>query len=279
MATTLKTSIGNNTTDSLSQLQPGVLDLSHLPVTRLERMARAGQEILRWHDILHRSGDTVITSMLADAMQPTAWDHIPANDVVDNTSGSQFFFHLHGEEEDDGGNGHTDHRDIGETGHFHCFQRLKDPEGGMIRFEPVSAARGHAVAAPAQREDGTGIAHLVALGIDAFGLPNRLFTTNRWVTGETWCPAAELIPQIDAFEISHGQPNFIVNQWMTEMIRLFQPQIACLLMARDQMLKDHGGGKLSPALNDRSIEVTSELPISVPAQTAAVAAALEQNRS
>ena len=68
MATTLKTSIGHNTTDSLSQLQPGALDLSHLPVTRLERMARAGQEILRWHDILHRSGDTVITSMLADAM-------------------------------------------------------------------------------------------------------------------------------------------------------------------------------------------------------------------
>jgi hypothetical protein len=253
-------------------LLPDTLDLKQVNRKRLSLMAVAGCAVMNWHDILHRSGDTVISYLMADTRLPSVWDHIPVDDVIDPTSGSQFFFHRHDAQSDQK---HTRHA-TSEIGHFHCFQQLNAPADGMIRLGSTTPAFGHHLSVGNGGPDGKNIAHLVAIGIDAFGLPNRIFTTNRWVTGESWCLASELIPLIDRFSINHGQPNFIVNQWVTEMIRLFQPQITGLLQARDAMLTHHANGQLSSALNDHNIEVTSELPISIPAQLAAIATALEK---
>src|SRR3546814_19772184 len=66
------------------------------------------------------------------------------------------------------------------------------------------------------------------------GLPFRLFTVNRWVTGEVWYRADDVIRMLDVFKIDHAQPSWPLNCWISAMIALFKPQIAELLRARDR---------------------------------------------
>ena len=44
------------------------------------------------------------------------------------------------------------------------------------------------------------VSHLVAIALDYAGEPIRLFTTNRWVTGETWYRADDVIKMLDCFK-------------------------------------------------------------------------------
>ena len=125
---------------------------------------------------------------------------------------------------------------------------------------------------------GTGktMTHLIAIAMDADGAPVRLFTTNRWVTGEAWRPAPEAIRMVERFAVARATPSWPVNRWIGAMIRLFRPQIAALIAARDAAVAAHGG---EAALEDRALEVTSALDIDVERQIAAVRAALARRRA
>jgi hypothetical protein len=76
--------------------------------------------------------------------------------------------------------------------------------------------------------------------MDAYGWPIGLFTTNRWVTNQTWYSAADTIRMLDRFLIDHAYPSWPVNRWISAMFRLFRPQIVELLERRDQ--SHHGSG-------------------------------------
>ena len=119
------------------------------------------------------------------------------------------------------------------------------------------------------------LSHLVAISMTPEGLPFRLFTVNRWVTGEVWYRAEDVIRLLDVFMIDHAQPSWPVNRWVTAMLRLFKPQIADLLRARDRKIERWQEQNLeSDVFEDRDLEVTSFLDISVDQQIQTVAKAL-----
>ena len=112
--------------------------------------------------------------------------------------------------------------------------------------------------------------------MDPAGWPVGLFTTNRWVTGETWYRAHDVCAMLDGFDMKMSKPSWPVNRWLTGMLRLFRPQIENLLMERDERVRayarDHP--EVPNVYEDRKLEVTSQLPISVEGQVRALETAL-----
>ena len=113
--------------------------------------------------------------------------------------------------------------------------------------------------------------------MDAKGLPIRLFTTNRWVTGEAWYKARDVIKMIEPFKVNHAQPSWPTNRWVNGMVHLFWPQVILLLQARDASIeaweKQHPG---KDAFEDRDLEITSQADVDIAAQIAAGIDGLER---
>jgi hypothetical protein len=111
------------------------------------------------------------------------------------------------------------------------------------------------------------VCHLIAVSMDGSGWPTGLFTTNRWVTGETWYAAHDVTAMLGGFDMKMDKPSWSVNRWLTSMLRLFRPQIEDLLQRRDERVRQwelHNRGV--NAYEDRRLEVTSQLPVDVEAQ-------------
>ena len=232
------------------------LDLSTLPKDRLERMAAAGAELENVDRALARTRDNVVGEILRHQGTFFEWDHYPKGDVYDDVSHAQFFYHTHP----------GSARDI-EHGHFHTFVRAK----GMPTH--VKPARRKAMACSPCGDDA--LSHIIGISMDPHGTPLRLFTVNRWVTGETWYNAADVCELIDRFEVDHTQPSWATNRWITAMIQLFWPQAMALVRARDSTIaKWQRANPGADVLEDRRLEITSQIAISVADQVAAVRAAL-----
>jgi len=222
--------------------------LERLPRAELLRLAEAGSEVAEIQRVLAKTGDNVVGELLREEPNFYEWDHFPTGDVYDAETGAQYYYHAHAAEE----------RFAGEHGHFHAFVRPK--------LRPRGKPAG-----PSQDL----LCHLVAISMTAEGEPFRLFTVNRWVTGETWYPAAEALPLLDDFEVRLGRPSWPTNRWIGACLRLFRPQVVALIQARDRVLGEwrrrYPGRDV---LEDRQLEVTSTLEVSVEAQLRDVAAAL-----
>ena len=222
--------------------------LERLPRAELLRLAEAGQEVAEIQRVLAKTGDNVVGELLREEPTFYEWDHFPSGDVYDAETGAQYYYHAHAAEE----------RFAGEHGHFHAFVRPK--------LRPQGKAAG-----PNQDL----LCHLAAISMTAEGEPFRLFTVNRWVTGETWYPATETLPLLEDFEVRLGRPSWPTNRWIGACLRLFRPQVVALIQARDRVLgewRQRYPGR--DVLEDRQLEVTSTLEVSVAAQLRDVAAAL-----
>ena len=111
------------------------------------------------------------------------------------------------------------------------------------------------------------LSHIVAITMDKMGRPYNLFTTNRWVTGENWYKAEDVISMNRHFEIDHSWPSWPANRWITATMRLFQPQIEKLLMARDKkMLEWEQAYPDRDIYEDRELEITSKMDVNVEQQ-------------
>ena len=88
--------------------------------------------------------------------------------------------------------------------------------------------------------------HLIAVSMNPQGLPICLFSTNRWVAGETWYRADDVCALIDRFDIDHARPSWPVNSWISAILQLFHPQAMALIRARDERMKEWGGRKPRP---------------------------------
>ena len=115
--------------------------------------------------------------------------------------------------------------------------------------------------------------------MDHYGEPVALFTTNRWVTGEVWYTAEDVVAMLDRFAIDMARPSWPVNRWITAMLLLFRPQIEALVRARDKRVaawaREHPGRN---PYDDNELEITSRMPISVDAQMEALRDALPRRR-
>jgi hypothetical protein len=192
------------------------------------------------------------------------WQHYPAGDVYDPHSHAQYFYHAHP----------AGSRAAGEHGHFHTFLRAEGmPPGVAPLVLPETALPGVAPppqAAPLKRGGGDEVSHLVAVVLDHRGDPIRLFTTNRWVTGETWYRADDVIPMLDRFALDNAGGPTLVNAWLGAVLRLYRPQIALLLRTRDRTIMNWRRRRRSNVFEDVRIEVTSSLDIDLDERLAAV---------
>lgn len=253
------------------------IDFSRLGRAELARMAACGREILEIERILAKTGVNVVGDTLQGSDRFYEWSHYPSGDVYDPESHGQFFYHAHPSESRPG-----------EHGHFHAFMRPRGmvPGTSPLMFpelaiadapsQPNSPVMGP-VAQPNQGSDNDKPSHLVAIAMDASGRPIRLFTTNRWVTGETWYAANDVIAMLDRFMIDLARPSWALNRWITAMFGLFRPQMAELIAARDATImhwRRRHRGKVH-VFEDRRLEITSSTEIDIAAQLGAVERALK----
>lgn len=188
----------------------------------LRRAQAAGQVLaVQWQ--FASQGRSLAGAALAGARRFVEWAHYPREDHVDSASGARFFYHSHS----------ADQRPAGEHGHFHVF-----------------------VPTPGEPE---AISHLIAISLDAKGLPVALFTTNQWVTGEAWRDASTLGALLPAFSLDARGRLAPVARWLSGMVALYEDVILALLHERDRRL----GGDPA-AFENRSLHVLSQARIDLP---------------
>lgn len=120
----------------------------------------------------------------------------------------------------------------GEHGHFHFF---------------VPAAQ------PADGAEGTQAwAHLVALGMDQQGQPQRWFMVNHWVAGGAWQAPAALMAALQT--ALQQTPATVLEQWLLAMLGLYQPELESLLAERDRALQAAAGDRgFAAVAQDRAL--------------------------
>ncbi len=225
-------------------------------VGELETMAAAGEQILECYRVLRKSDSNVVAEVLRGQGTFYEFDHYPAGDVYDFETHAQYYYHSHRE---------------GEHGHFHAFLREK----GMPKdCHPVEQSE-----APFMKEREDTLSHLIAISMNRAGFPIGLFTTNRWVTADNWYTAGDVIRMLDRFDMDLAWPSWPVNIWITNMVRLFRPQIEELARRRDATVaewrKKHPDGDV---FEDRDLEIASIMDISVEDQITRVNKALKAPR-
>lgn len=229
--------------------------MANLGRVRLQGMLAAGLEVLRIQQALAARRSNLVAELLNGEDEFFERRHYPAGDIYDPETGAQYYYHAH-------------RSDPREHGHFHIFQR---PHVLSERFEPMRHAKPGIGRCAGEPQVGAhwprgeaALAHIVGVAMDNYGLPIRLFTVNRWVTDETWYAARDIITMLDHFEIRSRRTLPEVNGWIAGLLRLFQPEIVELVRRRDAAVEARArANPHGDALEDRSLEVTAALDISV----------------
>lgn len=222
--------------------------LSGYSQTDLLTMRRCGLEAKAWLKSCDLTGRSIIAELAEHSKSFKRFAHSPKDDVFDEETQSQYYFHAH--------------RDA-EHGHFHLFMWTDEMEG---------------LGNPLFTSDQGGFVHLIAISTDAKGYPERLFTTNQWVTHEDWRCASEVQRLVKNFEIRHGKPSWPANRSLSAFVKLFIPQITQLLEERDERIKKESETRpLKEVLADRSLEVLSEIPVNIDAQLHAIEDRLDKS--
>jgi hypothetical protein len=170
------------------------------------------------------SGRTLSEAALCGAKAFVEWQHYPANDLVDEVSGYEFYYHAHS----------ADEMSNGEHGHFHVIKR-----------------------------NAKGFHHLIGIALNQKGLPTRLFTTNQWVTGEEMADSIIVVRSILGFEMVTKGRMALVTKWISALIKLFATEIEGLILERDQkiaqLVEKQGNREL--VLNSKKYHVLTECKV------------------
>lgn len=231
------------------------------------RAASAAAVVRGCRSELAARGSNVLREVLGCPGEAEDWRHYPAGDGYDLISHAQYFFHRHpGAPER-----------LAEQGHFHLFLRAEgmSADAQPLLLPEAAIAKEHLPtppqAAPSKRGSRDEVSHLIAIAVDAAGEPVRLFTTNRWVTGETWYRAEDVVRMLDRFSLDAAEPASFVNFWLTALVRLYHLEIAMLLRERDQVVMDPiRRRRRTDVFEDPKLEITSSLDIDLEARLAAV---------
>jgi hypothetical protein len=232
----------------------------------MERMTSAAAEIRACRHELAARNVNLLSELMAGSEVISEWRHYPDGEVYDPNSHCQYFFHAHPGKGTQG---------AAEQGHFHTFLRAEGmPTGVTPLLLPELAVADIPTlppqAAPLKRGTRDEVSHLIAIAIDFRGEPMRLFTTNRWVTGETWYRADDVILMLDRFVIAELGPSRVLNRWVGAIVQLYRPHIAALLRARDKAVMNWRRRRRTHVFEDPRLEVTSSHDIDLDAQLAFV---------
>lgn len=211
-------------------------------------LAYAEQVLTTQQQMITPRGKNIIHYTLQKKRKHIRMKHYPNDDRIDYQSGAQYFYHCHREDIE---------RD--EHGHFHCFLRYKFISK-RIKPKPLADWDKH-IDNP--------MAHIVAIAMNRYGLPIRLFTVNRWITSEIWYDCRHVPKFIKQFKMSKDDDAHwtTLDKWVEGMIQLFAPQIEWLHQKRDAAIERHG--QLNPDTNvyeDEQLEETSEIAIDLQSQ-------------
>jgi Domain of unknown function (DUF6969) len=202
------------------------------------KTARAGQALVKQIAAWAAQGRSAPARLLGGARGFVEWAHYPQPDALDPRSGWRFYYHCHP----------ASQRLAREHGHFHIFV-------------PAQGAK---------RSDRNRFSHLIGLSVDAKGLPLRLFTSNRWVTGEIWQSATALESHLATPRLRHAEPQDVAL-WLEDLLILFRTEIAALLRARDRRL---AGGHVAfeRRLDDHRLRIPSQRRINLTRRLRSLAA-------
>ncbi len=184
----------------------------------------AAQELANIQMRYAETGRTLNEAAICGARDFVEWQHYPINDLVDEFSGYEFYYHAHS----------ADETPNGEHGHFHVIKR-----------------------------DENNFHHLIGIALSQIGLPTRLFTTNQWVTGEQMVESSLAIQSLKGFEMSIKGRMAPVSKWVGALIQLFSAEIEGLVLARDQKIVQLAVvmGNRDLVLNSRKHHVLTECKI------------------
>jgi hypothetical protein len=231
------------------------VNLEGLSAAELERLAAAAEAVLDCHRVLAKTGHNVVGEVLRGEGEFVEWTHYPADDAYDPETHCQYYYHAHP----------AGDRAAPEHGHFHLFVRPKGMPAGVRPAPGQTLPPG----------DNDALSHVIAISMDAYGRPMRLFATNRWVTGETWYAAPDVVRLADAFRIDIARPNLVVGRWLTALVALYRREIAGLLAERDARIADWR--RDHPELDvfeDRRLEIAAIRDISIEDNIVGVAGAI-----
>ena len=251
-------------------------------------MAAQGRALRACQHEFEAAGSSVLSAVLGGASAVAEWQHYPEGDLHDPATHAQYFYHVHPPGERKSALRGASESDAREHGHFHTFLRARGMPPGVRPLVMPELAIADNPAAPkaplfpsapqsTAEEEGEPWSHLVAVALDGTGRPLRFFTTNRWVTGETWYPAVDVAAMLDRFVIG-GEPAPLLSRWLATLLGLYRPLLAELLLARDAAVMDWRRRRRAKVhvFEDRRLEVTSQLAIDIEGQIALVDAALRR---
>lgn len=205
-----------------------------------DRLNRAAAEIAECTRILEKSGLNLVGEVLRGFGDFIEFEHYPPEDSYDPESHAQYYFHAHPPGE----------REWSDYGHFHIFLR---PKGMPAGCDPLPVAD-----LAAEDSGNDRLSHIIAISMTNTGQPERLFTTNRWVTAETWYRAEDVIAMLDRVRFDTAWPSWPLNRWLSAFLVLYRDEIAQLLRQRDQAVAQWQ--QRHPECNvfeDRDLEITS----------------------
>ena len=171
--------------------------------------------------------------------------HYPQGDRIDRDTGAQYFYHCHRE------NFETE-----EHGHFHCY----------LRYPHISKRIKPLPLADWDKNMANPMTHLIAIGMNRYGQPIRLFSVNRWITDEICYEAKHTARFVKQFKMTKTDSYYWQNldRWVEGMIHLFAPHIQWVNSARDMVLSNFQ--KLNPDCNvyeEQRFDVLSEMHINL----------------
>ena len=223
--------------------------LPHLSRWRKATMLEYAQQVLSsQQQMTTAKGKTILHHTLKKNRRHISMNHYPKGDRIDRQTGAQYFYHCHRED-----------MELEEHGHFHCFMRYPQiPK--RIKPTPLPDWKAYLK---------NPMTHIIAISMNRYGQPIRLFTVNRWVTDELWYDAEHAPYFCKRFKMTLNDDPYwqILDQWVEGMIHLFAPQIAWLHQQRDIAIARHQS--FHPGNNvfvDHTLEELSDIPIDLKSQ-------------
>ena len=210
---------------------------------------QAAADLIGCYETLARRNENLLQHVVGEGPFE-CWRKYPSADAIDSRSGFQYFYHAHSADDRPG---------AAENGHFHTFAQL-DRYAHDVEDWDVPASAGNDETSEKWDPDS---AHLIAISVDARGLPVELFTVNRWVTGDRWCRGASLSRLATRFDVQQAGPP-IVATWLKACFTLYAAEINSLLFERDATVQLAFAERASGCriTEDRSLEVLSSRTLS-----------------
>lgn len=209
---------------------------SALPAADKRKLTRAATDIVTSMHNLAKNNSQVVERIIAEH-EFIEWQHYPDEDVRDSRRKSQYFYHAHTGRQ----------RPFNEHGHFHLFVHAQ--ELGLRRPKP---------------EHSEAPAHLIALSMDAQGIPTGFFSVNRWVTKGPWLSYRDCEIALDNFAVRGRQGHPDINRFLSALVIFYRQAILEVIKKRDEvMARLTEQNDIRRVFADQTIEVLCYRPISL----------------